>query len=134
MRIMITDDHARFRSMLRSLLQDVADEIIECTNGAEAVLACQQRRPDWLLIDLRMPVMDGLDAIRAIRTADPTARVIVVTNYGDEALRQQASALGVAGFVLKEDLGQLRPLLVAASRPSPLVSAERMRPPNMRRR
>jgi CheY-like chemotaxis protein len=110
-RIIITDDHPRFRALLRSLLADVAAEFIECANGAEAVTAYHQHRPDWLLIDLRMPVMDGLSAVRAIKTGDPTARVIVVTNHGDAALRQQAAQLGVEQFILKEDLSLLRDLV-----------------------
>src|SRR5262245_43571629 len=111
MRMLIADDHARFRALLRSLLATVASEIIECANGAQAVAACRQRRPDCRLIDSRRPVMDGLEAIRLIRASDPAVRVLVVTNHGDAAFRQEAAALGVERFVLKEDLGQLRRLL-----------------------
>ena len=67
MRIIITDDHPRFRALLRSMLAGLADDFVECANGAEAVTACQTRRPDWLLTDIRMPVMDGLAAVRVIK-------------------------------------------------------------------
>src|SRR5262245_58689971 len=111
MRIIIADDHARFRALLRSLLADVASEVIECLNGAQAVGACQKERPDWLLIDIRMPVMDGLEAIRVVKASEPATRVIVVTNHGDLVFREQAAALGVEQFVLKENLGELRNFL-----------------------
>ena len=111
MKLLIVDDHPRMRALLRRLLARPDREFIECGDGAEAVAACAAHQPDWVLMDLRMPGLDGLAATGQIKSAQPQTRIIVVTNHGDVELRAEAAALGVSGYVLKDRLEELAALL-----------------------
>ena len=105
-RIVVVDDQAVVRQGFVSLIRTVADMdvIAEGTNGQQAVDLFREHRPDVMLIDLRMPVMGGVEAIATIRREFPTARIIVLTTYdGDEDIyrslqagAQEFSALGLA--------------------------------------
>jgi CheY-like chemotaxis protein len=114
MNILIVEDSAPVRRMIRSLLADLAAQIGECEDGAGALAAYAQQRPDWVLMDIRMPLLDGLAATTQLKAAYPEARIIIVTNYDDPALREEACRAGACGFVPKEDLTELRSLLGAA--------------------
>ena len=115
MKILIVDDNASFRALLRQLLTGVAVEVDECGSGEEALAAYARGRPDLVLMDLRMHGMDGLSATRAILSQNEDARVWVLTSYDDEALRSAAHAAGACGYALKDDLQSLTRLLRAAS-------------------
>src|SRR6516165_7112362 len=67
MKIMIVDDHAEIRRLLRSMLEDLASEFTECADGAQAVAAFPRKRPDWTIMDIAMKGMDGLEATRRIQ-------------------------------------------------------------------
>ena len=73
-------------------------------------------RPDFVLMDFAMAEVDGIKATRAITEADPAARIIIVTNYDGADLREAARLAGACGYVLKEDLFEVRRLLEALSR------------------
>ena len=83
-------------------------EFIEGADGREAVSLFCAHQPDWVLMDLVLPHVDGISATREIRRHSPTARVIVVTNYDDPNLRAVATNAGAYGFVPKESLFELR--------------------------
>lgn len=109
--ILLVDDNAAMRALIRSLVAGVATDIQECDSG-EAALECYARvHPDWVLMDIKLGGIDGLTAARAIRQLDSEARILVVTEYGDEHYRRAATAAGARGFVLKDDLLQLPELL-----------------------
>jgi two-component system chemotaxis response regulator CheY len=108
MKILIADDNASMRRMIRTLFQNVAEEIFECADGSEAVETYNRITPDWVLMDFGMPEMDGLTAIRLIIANDPQARVLLVTQHDDDDLRQAAREAGARGFVLKDNLFSLR--------------------------
>lgn len=109
--ILIVEDNPQMRRALRMLIGDQAITYYECSDGQEALAAYQQYRPDWVLMDLKMPGMDGLAATAGICASDPAARVLIVTNYDDPALREAARLAGAFGFVPKEDLLELRTLI-----------------------
>jgi CheY-like chemotaxis protein len=113
MKILIVDDNAGIRRMLRRTLADMASEIQECTDGHDALSSYQKYRPDVVLMDVRMTVMDGLTATRQIRSSYPTARIILVTDYDDDDLRAAALKAGACNYVLKEELANL-PEIVAS--------------------
>ncbi len=103
-RILIADDHPVVREGLAALINRAADmEVIaEAGNGREALKQFLGCRPDIVLVDLRMPEMDGVDAILAIREQAPDARVIVLTTYdGDEDIYRGLRA-GAKGYLLKD--------------------------------
>jgi DNA-binding NarL/FixJ family response regulator len=103
-RIIIADDHEFTRIGLRTMLEGEADIELagEATNGREAVALCEQVRPDLVLLDIRMPDMDGLAAARAIRAAYPETRLMIVTMHENPDYLVEALRAGVVGYVLKD--------------------------------
>jgi two-component system, NarL family, response regulator len=102
--ILTADDHPLIRDGLAAVLhaESGLHVVAEAANGEEAIEAYARLRPDIVLMDLRMPVMDGLTATRAILADDPTARIIVLTTYdGDEDIHR-ALAAGARGYLLKD--------------------------------
>jgi CheY-like chemotaxis protein len=114
MKLLIIDDNAEMRRLIRSLLEEQAEEIFECSDGSQAFAAYSRHRPDWVLMDVEMPQMDGITASRAVRSAFPAARIVIVTKYDDEEMKAEAAQAGACGYVIKEDLSRLRGLLAAA--------------------
>jgi CheY-like chemotaxis protein len=111
MTVLIVDDSPQFRGLMRTVLAGLADEVNECANGDEAVAAYAAQRPDWVLMDLRMSRMGGLEATRRLLAADRTARVLIVTDYDDVHWRAAAAEAGACGYVLKEHVLEVRRLL-----------------------
>ena len=102
--ILTADDHPLIRDGLAAVLRAESglQVVAEAANGEEAIEAYAQLHPDIVLMDLRMPVMDGLTATRAILADDPNARIIVLTTYdGDEDIHR-ALAAGARGYLLKD--------------------------------
>ncbi len=102
-RVMIVDDHAVVRSGLRLFLLAFNDmELVgEASNGQEAVRLCANIQPDVILMDLIMPVMDGIRATQAIRERYPQTQVIALTSFTQEDLVQEALRAGVLSYLLK---------------------------------
>jgi len=100
---MIVDDHAMVRRGLAAFLKSQPDLLLvgEAGNGREAVALCPQVRPDVILMDLRMPEMDGLEAARCVRRQWPEVQVIALTSFGDGQMVREAIQAGVAGYLLK---------------------------------
>ncbi len=109
--VLLVEDHASMRATLRMWLADLAAPITECDNGAEVCACYARHQPDWVLMDIELPGQDGITATRELLTADPAARVLIVTNYDDVEMRSAAAAAGACGYVLKENLLDLRRLL-----------------------
>jgi len=111
MKVLIVEDNQAVRRMMKSLIADLADEIRECADGAEALSAYSESQPDVVLMDIRMQQVDGLTATRIIKARHHDARIIIVTNHDQPELRDAAHDAGAAGYVLKENLMTLRQLL-----------------------
>ena len=117
MKVLIVEDHPPMRQLIRAVIADLAEAVTECADGGEAVAAYtahQFGHGDRVLMDLEMPGVDGLEATRRLHSAFPDARVIIVTQHGDAHLRTAAAQAGACGYVLKEDLLELRRLLQAS--------------------
>ena len=104
-RVLLVDDQAMVRAGLRMLLSDEPDidVVAEAGNGLEAVAQSSRHRPDVVLMDIRMPVLDGLEATRRILAADATVRVLVLTTFNLDDYVYEALRAGASGFVLKDD-------------------------------
>lgn len=102
-RVLLVDDHAVVRSGLGSFLAAYDDlELVgEAAHGEEALRLCALRRPDVVIMDLVMPVMDGAEATRAIRERHPEVQVVALTSFKEEELVQRALAAGAIGYLLK---------------------------------
>lgn len=104
LKVLIVDDNPEARAMLKQYLRTGVGEFRECDDGADALAAYQQFRPDWVLMDLEMKRLNGLAATRLIRAQFPEAAILIVTNHDEQELRRAAAEAGAQGFVLKHDL------------------------------
>lgn len=102
-RILIADDHPAYRAGLGLMLADIDDiELIgEAVNGSQAVALTQQLAPDVVVMDLRMPDLDGIEATRRLRQTAPTTAVIVLTMFEDDDSVFAAMRAGASGYLLK---------------------------------
>ena len=103
-RVLLVDDHALLRRGVASIINQEPDlhVVAEASNGVEAIEAYELYLPDVTLLDLRMPVMDGVEAVRRIREFDPRARVIVLTTYDTDDEIARALRAGAKAYLLKD--------------------------------
>ena len=103
-RVLIADDHAVVRQGLRTYLelQDDVEVVGEAADGAAAVDAAERHAPDVVLLDLAMPRLDGVAALKVLRERVPDARVLVLTSFGEDDRLFAALRSGAAGFLLKD--------------------------------
>lgn len=109
--ILLADDNKEVRRLIRSLVEDLESEILECENGQEAIEMFEELKPDLVLMDINMSPVDGITATRRILERFPDARIVIVTEHQDRAMRALALASGACGFVGKDDLTRLRNFL-----------------------
>jgi DNA-binding NarL/FixJ family response regulator len=105
-RILVVDDHPVLREGVAAILEDRPDLLMvgEARDGVEAVERFRTLRPDVTLMDLQMPVMDGVEAIAAIRAEFPEARILVLTTYAGDVQAVRALKAGATGYLLKSSL------------------------------
>ncbi len=103
-RVLLVDDHALIRAGLRSLMTSTRDlQVVgEAANGEEAVRLAAELTPDVVVMDLSMPVMDGVTATRLLLERCPSAKVLVLTTFSDQAIIATALAAGAVGYVYKD--------------------------------
>ena len=104
-RVVVADDQSMVRAGFRMLLsgEDDIEVVAEAANGLEAVEKAARFDPTVILMDIRMPELDGLEATRRILTADPEARVLILTTFDLDKYVYEALRAGASGFVLKDD-------------------------------
>jgi len=110
-KILIADDDARMRQMVRQIVAGLASTVYEASDGGEAVAVCAAERPDWVLMDLRMKPLDGLRATAEIKARFPETRIAIVSQFDDAELRVEAARVGACAYVLKENLHELPGIL-----------------------
>jgi DNA-binding NarL/FixJ family response regulator len=112
-RILIADDHELFRRGLAAELTQVPGWVVaaDAANGRDAVALAAELKPDVVVLDLTMPELNGLEAARKIASADPAARILILTAHESEQVVREVLSAGAQGYVLKSDAGRV---LVAA--------------------
>lgn len=108
MRLLIVDDNQAVRRLIGKITADLVDDIRECEDGSEALAAYRQWSPDLTLMDIEMQRMDGLAAAREIIATYPEAKIVIVSRHSDEQTRAAAQNVGACGYVLKENLLEVR--------------------------
>lgn len=111
MKLLIVEDNTEMRRLIKTLVGKMAEAIYECGDGREAVAGYAAHRPDFVLMDIEMGGTDGIRATREIVNSFPEARIIIVTNHDDDNYREAARAAGACGYVVKQNLHELRRLL-----------------------
>lgn len=114
--ILIADDNRQMRQTLKDILRELDPLFCECGTGREAIELYRIHHPDWVLMDVKMPEMDGITATRLIMESFPLARILIVSNYSDAQLQRDAAAAGASRFVLKDDLSQLLAIILNHNR------------------
>lgn len=128
-KILIADDHLIIRQGLRLILETESDfELVgEASDGAEALRLCKKLEPDVVLMDLRMPNMDGLTAIEKLRTEQPEIAVVILTTFNEDELMFRGLQAGARGYLLKDtDRTMLFDTIRAAARGETLLKPEIM--------
>jgi DNA-binding NarL/FixJ family response regulator len=102
--VLVVDDHALLRTGVANIINQEPDlrVVAEAGNGVEAIEAYERYHPDVMLLDLRMPVMEGVEVVHQIRARDPRARVIVLTTYDTDEEISRALKAGAKAYVLKD--------------------------------
>lgn len=101
-KILVVDDAGFMRMMIKNYLTKAGySEIIESDDGEKAVAAYKAEKPDLVMMDITMPNMDGIQALREIKAADPQAKVVMCSAMGQEAMVMEAIKLGAIDFIVK---------------------------------
>lgn len=125
-RVLITDDHEIVREGMRLILETADDiEVVgEASDGAEALRLAGKKQPDVILMDLRMPGMDGLTAIRHLQQEHPDVAIVILTTYNKDDLMLRGLQAGAKGFLLKDtSRTALLDTIAAAARGDSLLDA-----------
>lgn len=111
LKVLVVDDNPMMRRLLINLLSEFDPVVHECGDGIGALVAYQKIHPDLVLMDIEMPLQDGLTSTRQILDFDPNAVVVIVTKYRDERIREKARQAGACNLLEKENLLGLSDLI-----------------------
>lgn len=107
LRILLADDHRMFREGIRALLEKEGLEVVaEASDGREVLRLGRERTPDIAVLDLRMPLLNGIDAARELQKQSPKIRTILLTMFEEDAYVLEALQAGIRGYVLKTQAGE----------------------------
>jgi DNA-binding NarL/FixJ family response regulator len=105
-RILLADDHALIRQGLKALLEKQGFQVVsEASDGQEALHAAQQTQPDVAIVDISMPILNGVDAARELKKSAPKIKVILLTQHDEDQYVTESLRAGVRGYVLKSQAG-----------------------------
>jgi len=128
-RLLLADDHTMFSQGLRSLLEDEFDLVGAVGDGQALVEAAGRLKPDVIVVDISMPVMNGFDAVRQLKKQGNTAKIVFLTMHADDRLLAEAFRCGGVGYVLKQSAGEeliagIKQVLAGHKYVTPLVASE----------
>ena len=117
---MIVDDNARFRTLVRTILTQPDDRVLELDDGAGVTENYAVFEPDWVLMDVSMKYVDGLEATRQLLQRFPEARVIFLSDFTNKHLIAKGLDLGAVAYLSKEDIFAVQNII----RPQPAITGE----------
>lgn len=103
-KILIADDHVLVAEGIQKLLEPIAEVVGIYADGRSLVRAVEQKQPDLIIVDISLPLLNGLDAARQIKQFDPKIKMLMLTMHADQAFVVEAFRVGVSGYVLKQSL------------------------------
>lgn len=107
---MIVEDNTKVRVFIKKMLQSNVqniDDIFECSDGDIAIEMHRKVKPDWILMDIKLPTIDGLETTKRILREFPATKVLIVTQYNENIYHEMAKNLGAVGYILKENLTEI---------------------------
>jgi CheY-like chemotaxis protein len=111
MKFLIVDDNREFRTLIKEIITKEGDECFELDDGKEVTFFYKKYKPDWVLLDIVMKNVNGIKAAEKLVEEFPEVRFVFVSGYTEERYRKKARELGAAGFVSKENLGEIMMIL-----------------------
>ncbi len=102
-KVLLVDDEAHIRKFIALLVKQLGDiTVIEAANGQEALASYRTEHPDLVLLDVNMPVLDGIETLRALRQLDPNAVVVMLTSLTSRTMIERAAELGASNYIRKD--------------------------------
>ena len=111
MKVLLVEQNSAVRGFIRQLVASPGTWIQECVGSSDAIVAYAASRPDLVIMDIGRKDQDGIAACRQIKGMDPGARIVLVSDYDDAAMRESARHAGACGYVLKDNLLEVKGLL-----------------------
>lgn len=115
MKVLLVEENTAVRGLIRQLVASPGTWIQECVDSSDAMVAYSAGRPDLVIMDTGMKDLNGIAVCRQIKAMDPAARIVLVSDYDDAAIRESAQHAGACGYVLKDNLLEVTGLLSAFS-------------------
>lgn len=113
MKLMIVDNDDTMREVIRGIVTRPGDEVVECTDGDQVVSAFSAFQADWVLMDIQMAHISGLQATRLLKDSFPNVHVAILTQYRGQEFRDEAKLAGAEQYLLKDDLSSVRQSLLS---------------------
>lgn len=107
LKVLVVDDNTRMRSLIVDILKRKENEILECSDGMEALGEYSIHRPDWILMDANMGRMDGLTATSLIHRFFPKAKVMIVSQKNTPSIKEAAQQAGAAAYFSEDNFGEI---------------------------
>lgn len=126
--MLIADDQEIIRSLMARVLRQCGHRVVESGDGLEAVERFDSLRPDWVIMDIEMPRMDGLTAARRILRMHPAARIVIATQHDSDAFREAAAEVGALAFLTKDELHRMPGVLAEFARNVPNETSHLAKP------
>ncbi len=108
MKLLIVDDNKEMRKSIRSIIASNGDLVFECENGSTVLSVYTKEMPDCVFMDINMPIMNGIEATEKLIKNFPKARVIIISNYNDDELREEAKSAGAEKYFIKDNLMEVK--------------------------
>lgn len=113
MKLLIVDDNANMRKSIRSIVTTSTDIVFECEDGDAVLATYSKTHPDFVLMDIKMPKVNGIKTMENLKKGFPEARVLILTNYSDNEFREAAKEAGAEKYFMKDNFMEVKKYLIS---------------------